>query len=103
MTTATASWGTSRTSGWRRGRDTGCQAELHDITGQIRPNLINTFHVGFVRNRNRATRQSIAQSAQELGISGTQTANGRVGLTPSTSIVNTPIDISHSARTQSER
>ncbi len=75
-------------------------AIIGGITGQIRPDLINTFHVGFVRNRNGATRQSIAQSAQELGISGTQTANGWVGLTPSTSIVNTPIDMSNSVRTQ---
>ncbi len=70
------------------------------ITGQITPTLINTFRVGHVRNRNGAIRQPISKSAAELNIPGTQTSAGFVGLTPATSVVNTPIDMSNTIRTQ---
>src|ERR1035441_8827241 len=57
-------------------------AIIGGITGQIRPDLINTFHVGFVRNRNGAPRQPLILHVERVIVGEEVAQERRVGHVP---------------------
>ncbi|HVB55264.1 MAG TPA: carboxypeptidase-like regulatory domain-containing protein [Candidatus Acidoferrales bacterium] len=72
---------------------------IFGLTGQLTPSIVNAVSFGYTRNRYGQARQGISTSAAQLKIPGTQTSAGYVALTPG--IINTPIDMNNSIRSQS--
>ena len=74
-------------------------AFIAGLTGQIRPNLINTIRFGDVRNRNGGLRPQLSSIAAGLALPGTADgSNGYVAVSPN--IFTAPITMSNSVRTQ---
>jgi len=74
-------------------------AFIFGLTGQLSSNLVNTFRVGDVRNRNGGLRPQLSAIAGELALPGTADGGaGYVAVTPNS--FTPPISMSNSVRTQ---
>lgn len=73
-------------------------AFIGGLTGQITNTLVNSFHLGDVRNRNGALRPQLSALATELALPGTNTADGYVAVTPN--VFAPPISMNNTVRTQ---
>jgi hypothetical protein len=62
------------------------------LSTQIRPNLINTFSFGWIRNWNGNNRLSPTASASLLKIPGTSTPDGPIAINPAENLLGAPID-----------
>lgn len=73
-------------------------AFIGGLTGQLSNTLVNSFHIGDVRNRNGALRPSLTALASQLALPGTNTSQGYVAVTPN--VFTPPISMNNSVRTQ---
>jgi hypothetical protein len=74
-------------------------AIIGGLTGQLSNTLVNSFHIGHVRNRNGGLRPQLSTIASTLALPGTNDgAAGYVAVTPNT--FTPPISMSNSVRTQ---
>ncbi len=64
---------------------TWTSAFIGGLTGQLTPNLVNSFHFGDIHSRNGGLRPPLSTIASELALPGTSVgANGYVAVTPNT-------------------
>ncbi|HZS54779.1 MAG TPA: carboxypeptidase-like regulatory domain-containing protein [Bryobacteraceae bacterium] len=72
------------------------------LTGQLSSNLVNTFRVGYVENRNGGLRPQLSAIAGTLALPGTNDGSfGYVAVSPN--IFTAPITMSNTVRTQYNR
>jgi hypothetical protein len=62
------------------------------LSTQIRPNLINTFNFGWIRNWNGNNALSPTASAALMKIPGTSTPDGPIAINPVENLIGAPVD-----------
>lgn len=62
------------------------------LATQIKPNLLNTFNFGWVRNMQGNNALSPTASATILAIPGTSTSDGPIAINPAENLLGSPID-----------